>query len=207
MADKQNVGTKTRVRAESKETQMARRLLQAAMDCKKQSCGSIHACEILCESLHCGSVKGLRAEMPNLKSARLWCPAHIRCQPVSCDENKSPHLGKRTSGTLNADLTLIWPEVTALPGRGGASKRRQQSGKELPTTSLRSSHYNHVFDYPGGLALAYNTLTGSLLHLRGEEGRKIRALLEGENASFPQAFVRRFSTADSCWTQISTNSR
>lgn len=42
---------------------------------------------------------------------------------------------------------------------------------------LKVSHYTHVFSYPDGLHLAYNTLTGSLIQLNDEAGSRIETLL------------------------------
>lgn len=44
-------------------------------------------------------------------------------------------------------------------------------------TPVKVSRYTRVFHYPDGLALAYNTLTGRLVDLSGDDGQRIAAAL------------------------------
>jgi len=48
---------------------------------------------------------------------------------------------------------------------------------------LKVSRYAHVFHYPDGLILAYNSLFGNLLKLEGQSGSDIAAVLEGHTPS------------------------
>lgn len=48
----------------------------------------------------------------------------------------------------------------------------------MGSVHLQASRYTHVFHYPDGLVLAYNTLTGSLLPLPGNTGARIARALE-----------------------------
>jgi uncharacterized protein len=45
------------------------------------------------------------------------------------------------------------------------------------------SHYNHLFSYQNGLRLVYNSLSGSILELKGEEGNQIESILSRNNNS------------------------
>jgi len=46
---------------------------------------------------------------------------------------------------------------------------------------MKSSHYNHLFSYPDGVRLAYNSLSGSILKLDGDKGRQIETMILEKN--------------------------
>jgi hypothetical protein len=85
---------KRRKKVTKKETKIAKKLVQPRWpSCTDQSCGSVHACAALCESMHCGdlncgTLKRVAAKKRGKAAPRggPFCPAEIICSPLKCDK-------------------------------------------------------------------------------------------------------------------------